>query len=181
MNKLDFISKIKKFKLGFLQYRYKYLSNIIFKLEKHIDNLYNNNYIELSLKNQMLGNIFIISKNLTSTYNNYIIEKLDNISELDNKIYLFMYNLIQNNIDETFLFDQFLPLIKNDSKILPLYDDEVDIKNVISYIGYENLHDLIQLYDIKNDLTQSQQKLIIEINKVFIPIKTNYFQVINHF
>ena len=46
MNKLDFISKIKKFKLGFLQYRYKYLSNIIFKLEKHIDNLYNKNNLK---------------------------------------------------------------------------------------------------------------------------------------
>jgi len=180
MSKTDFISKIKKIKLGLLQYRYKYLSNIIFKLDKHIDNLYNYNYIELSLKNQMLGNIFIISKNLTTTYNNYIMEKLDYESELDNKISYFLYNLIQNNVDETFLFDNFLPLLNNNSKIIPLYDEEVDLKNVISYIGYESLHDLIQLYDIKNELTQTQQKIIVEINKVFIPMKTNFFQVINH-
>jgi hypothetical protein len=128
----------------------------------------------------MLGNIFIISKNLTTTYNNYIMEKLDYESELDNKISYFLYNLIQNNVDETFLFDNFLPLLNNNSKIIPLYDEEVDLKNVISYIGYESLHDLIQLYDIKNELTQTQHKIIVEINKVFIPMKTNFFQVINH-
>ena len=98
----------------------------------------------------MLGNIFIISKNLTTTYNNYIMEKLDYESELDNKISYFLYNLIQNNVDETFLFDNFLPLLNNNSKIIPLYDEEVDLKNVISYIGYESLHDLIQLFEILN-------------------------------
>ena len=180
MSNLDFISKIKKFKLGFLQYRYKYLSDLILKLEKHIDNLYINNFIEISLKNQMLGNIFIISKNLTTTYNNYIMEKLDLTTELDTKISCFMYNLIQNNIEETFLFEQILPLIKNDFKIIPLYNEENDLKNIISEVGYSNLHDLIQLYDIKNELTQNQEKLIIEINKIFIPTKTNFFQVINH-
>ena len=42
MSNLDNNSKIK---LEFLQFRYKYLSDIILKLEKHIDYLYLNNNI----------------------------------------------------------------------------------------------------------------------------------------
>ena len=60
-------TKIKNFKLNILQYRYKYLSDTILKLEKHIDYLFMNNYIEFAQRNQILGNIFIISKNLNSS------------------------------------------------------------------------------------------------------------------
>ena len=77
MNNSDNSNKIKTFKLHVLQQRYKYLTDIILRLEKHVDFLFLNNYLDFNQKNQILGNIFIISKNLNTSYNNFIIEKLD--------------------------------------------------------------------------------------------------------
>ena len=79
-------NKIKLFKLHILQKRYKYLTEIIFRLEKHINFLFLNNIIDFNEKNQILGNIFLISKNLNTSYNNFIIDKLDNKHILDLKI-----------------------------------------------------------------------------------------------
>ena len=66
-------NKIKLFKLHILQKRYKYLTEIILRLVKHIDYLFLTNLLDFNQKNQILGNIFLISKNLNTSYNNFII------------------------------------------------------------------------------------------------------------
>jgi len=178
MNYLD-NNKIKKFKLLILQARYKEITNIIFKLEKHLDYLYINNYIDFNQKNQLLGNIFIISKNLNSAYNNYIIEKLELNNQLDLKI-IELLNEFNSNIDNNFLFETIYQIIKKFERLLPLTEQLTDINDILSEIGFNNLSELITIFNNKFELNESQQVLVNEVSLVFIPTKINFFNVSNH-
>ena len=182
MNSLDVNiktnAKIKNFKLNILQNRYKYLSDLILKLEKHIDYLFTNNYIEFAQKNQLLGNIFIISKNLNLAYNTYIIEKLDNYNLLDNKLSeLLELFVLDKTISDDFLLEKIMSLIKLDKNTMPLNEQETELVNIISEVGLNNLYDLLESFNSKFELSDIQNQLVSEISKVFIPTKTNYFEV----
>ena len=179
MIKLDTNSKIKNFKLSFLQNRYRYLTDVIVKLEKHIDNLYINGYIEISFKNQMLGNLFILSKNLNTSYNTYIMDKLESKTSLDVKIADFI-SLFTTEISDSYLFEKLLPLIKNNPEDIPLNDQECEIKNIITEVGYDSLINLIEIFNGKIELSVNQKQLVNELNKVFVPVKTNFFYVSAH-
>jgi len=172
MSNLDNNSKIK---LEFLQFRYKYLSDIILKLEKHIDYLYINNNIDVLFKNQILSSIFNISKNIIITYNNYILHKLESVSQLD-----YILEIFQNSKCNDELFKQITYIIKNNPLYLPLYEEEKSLKIIIGNIGFPSLLELIIIYDMKDNLSVSQLALINEIDKLFIPTKINIFQVSNH-
>lgn len=172
MSNLDNSSKIK---LGYLQFRYKYLSDIILKLEKHIDYLYINNNIDILLKNQLLSSIFNISKNIIITYNNYILHKLETITNLN-----LILDIFQNSKYNDKLFTQITYMIKNIPSYLPLYEEENALKIMIGNIGFTSLSELIIIYDVKENLCKSQLALINEIDKLFIPTKINIFQVSNH-
>ncbi len=148
MNNLDTSSKIKNFKLSFLQHRYRYLTDVVVKLEKHLDNLFVNGYIELVLKNQMLGNLFILSKNLNTAYNSYIMDKLESKTSLDSKIAEFI-SLFQSKITDSFLFEKLLPIIKDNPEDIPLNDQENEIKNIIAEVGYDSLLSLIEIFNEK--------------------------------
>ena len=182
MNSLDVNiktnTKIKNFKLNILQNRYRYLSDLILKLEKHIDYLFTNNYIEFAQKNQLLGSIFIISKNLNTSYNSYIIEKLDNCNLLDNKLSELLELFTQDkNISDEFLLEKIISLIKLDKNNMPLNDQEIELIKIISDIGLNNIYDLLESFNYKFELSDIQTQLVNEISKVFIPTKINYFDV----
>ena len=171
-------AKIKKFKLNILQSRYKYLSDLILKLEKHIDYLFTNNYIEFAQKNQLLGTIFIISKNLNTSYNTYIIEKLDNYNLLDNKLSeLLELFILDKSISDDFLLEKMILLIKLDKNNMPLNEEELELLKIISDIGLNNIYDLLESFNYKFELSDIQNQLVNEISKVFIPTKINYFDV----
>jgi len=179
MSNLDTSSKIKNFKLSFLQHRYRYLTDVVVKLEKHIDNLFINGYIEVVLKNQMLGNLFILSKNLNTAYNAYIMDKLESKTSLDNKISDFV-SLFQSKITDSYLFEKLIPIIKDSPEDIPLNDQENEVKNIISEVGYDSLINLIETFNGKFELSVNQKELVNELNKVFIPVKTNFFYVSAH-
>ena len=179
MNNSDNSNKIKTFKLHVLQQRYKYLTDIILRLEKHVDFLFLNNYLDFNQKNQILGNIFIISKNLNTSYNNFIIEKLDAKYHLDSKINDLL-SLFESDINDNFLIDKILPIIKKSTDRLPLYEQEDELFTVVNDIGYDNIGDLIDFYNNKFELSNVQTQLINEIKKIFIPTKINYYDVSNH-
>ena len=172
-------NKIKNFKLLILQSRYKEFTDIIFKLEKHIDYLFINNYIDFNQKNQTLGNIFTISNDLNSAYNNYIIENLDINGDLDSKI-AELIRLFNPEIDDKFLFDKIYSIIKKSKSLLPLSEQLNNIIKILSETGFSNLNDLINIYNNKFELTINQQILINEISNIFIPTKINFFNVSNH-
>ncbi len=179
MNNLDTSSKIKNFKLSFLQHRYRYLTDVVVKLEKHLDNLFVNGYIELVFKNQMLGNLFILSKNLNTAYNAYIMDKLESKTNLDLKIAEFI-SLFPSKSTDSFLFEKLLPIIKDNPEDIPLNDQETEIKNIIAEVGYDSLLTLIEIFNGKFELSVNQKDLLTELNKVFIPVKTNFFYVSAH-
>ena len=172
-------NKIKLFKLHILQKRYKYLTEIILRLEKHINFLFLNNVIDFNQKNQILGNIFIISKNLNTSYNNFIIDKLDNKNVFDLKIIELM-NLFESNFDNNFLLDKMINLLKKSYDKLPLFEQENELLEIISESGYDNIIDLIEFYNNKFELSTDQQQIISEINKIFVPTKISYYDVSNH-
>jgi hypothetical protein len=146
MNKLDYSNKIKKLKLLVLQQRYKYLTDIILRLEKHVDFLFLSNYLDSNHKNEILGKVFIISKNLNTSYNNFIIEKLDYNYHLDTKINELL-SLFKTDIDDNFLIDKILPIIKKSTDQLPLFEQENELFNIINNNGYDNIVDLIEFYN----------------------------------
>jgi hypothetical protein len=172
-------NKIKNFKLQILQTRYKEFTDVIFKLEKHIDYLYINNLIDFNQKNQLLGNIFIISKNLNSAYNNYIIEKLDPNNQLDLKI-VELLSLFNSDIDDKFLFEKIYGIVKKSKSLLPLDEQLTNINEILSEVGFDNLVNLITIFNNKFELTESQHALVNEISLVFIPTKISFFDVSNH-
>jgi len=172
-------NKIKNFKLLILQSRYKEFTDHIFRLEKHIDYLFNNNYLDFNQKNQILGNIFIISKNINSAYNNYIIEKLDINNQLDSRINE-LISLFNTDIDDKFLFDKIYGIIKKSDNILPLDEQLNKIIEILSDVGFDNLINLINIYNSNFELTNTQQALVNEVSNIFIPIKISFFNVSNH-
>lgn len=178
MNYLD-NTKIKNFKLQILQTRYKEITYVIFKLEKHLDYLYIINYIDFNQKNQLLGNIFIISKNLNLAYNNYIIENLELNNQLDLKI-IELLNEFNSKIDNNFLFETIYEIIKKFEWLLPLTEQLTDINDILADIGFDNLSELITIFNKKFELNESQQALVNEVSVIFIPTKISFFDVSNH-
>ena len=175
-------NKIKNWKLQLLQNRYRELTELILKLEKHIDYLFINNYLDFNQKNQLLSSIFIISKNLNSAYNNYIIDNLDEINILDNKI-AELYCLFNNELvihSDNYLFEQIYQIIKKTNIDLPLTDEEFNILQIIGDIGLNNIIELVNIYNHKFELNDNQIMLINEIDKIFIPTKIGFFNVSNH-
>lgn len=177
MNKLD-INKVKSFKLSILQLRYKSLSNIILRLEKHINNLYSSNLIDFNNKNQLLGSVFSISKNLNSSFNSYILEQLDKTNYLDYRIIDLLkdFPTVPNN---DFIAEKIYPLIRK-LDCVPLKEQTDDIVIIMSKIGFDNLNDLIEIYNSKFFLNQEQFNIINEINKIFVPTSIIFFDVSNH-
>ena len=72
---MTFEISIKKYKIHNLQIEYKDISKIIFKLQMHIESLHNDLFIDTTQKNNYLSKLFVISKDLNTNYNNYIIEE----------------------------------------------------------------------------------------------------------
>jgi endopeptidase La len=172
--KINF-EKIKNCKLYFLQCRYKYLSDMILKLEKHLNNLLNINIINYSYRNYILGKLFIISKNLNSTYNDYILNKLDEQDILYNKINDLLKHF--NNLEDSFLFENIITFLK---LYEPLIDIENDIINIVEECGIETLNDILTIYASKIEINDNTKQIICELNKIFIPIKVNFYDVVNH-
>ena len=72
---MTFEISIKKYKIHNLQIEYKDISRIIFKLQMHIESLHLDLFIDTTQKNNYLSKLFVISKDLNTNYNNYIIEE----------------------------------------------------------------------------------------------------------
>ena len=155
------------------------MTEIIFRLEKHINFLFLNNIMDFNQKNQILGNIFIISKNLNTSYNNFIIDKLDNKHILDLKISE-LVNLFDLDINNNFMIENMINILKKSFDKIPLFEQENELLEIINETGYDNINDLVEIYNNKFDISLEQQQILNEINKIFVPTKINYYDVSNH-
>jgi len=172
------INRIKNFKLYILQYKYKDLTDLILKLQKHIDYLFITNFIDFLHKNHLLSNIFLISKKLNLSYNKYIVEDLNINDKLSIKLNE-MLELFENEPNDNIIFNKLLPIINNFKNDIPLIIYENDIINIISECGLETIEELLKIFNNKFKLSEKQTRLIDEINKIFVPTKIKYFDVAN--
>jgi endopeptidase La len=162
-------------KLKILQNKYKYLCDSILNFEKHVDYLHVNYYIEFADKNNILILLFNIMKKINIQYNNYIINNL----EKKDKLYAMIteYLPILNNIQNTdYMFEKLVELLIHFPDILPLYNEELELKSIISNYGYTNIIDALKILNYF-ELTNKQKELINEINNIFIVTKIEYKQV----
>jgi endopeptidase La len=171
-------NRIKNFKLYILQYKYKDFTDLILKLQKHIDYLFITNFIDFLHKNHLLSNIFLISKKLNLSYNKYIADDLNINDKLSIKLNE-MLELFENEPNDKIVFEKILPIINNFKNDIPLIIYENDIINIISDCGLETIDELLKIYNNKFKLTEKQNKLIDEINKIFVPTRIKYFDVAN--
>lgn len=168
----DIDVRIKKIKIYILDYRYKYLSELLFNIEKHLDNLVLNNILNSKIKTKLSHKLFDLLRHLTVLYNDYI---TNDANDRINFILSQFDGLIKYE-DDNNVFEKIYPLIKENKEIrniLPLYDVEEEIIEIIKEYGYNNILDLIDILNnsIKIELNESQNILIKEINKIFIPLK----------
>jgi len=156
------MDNIKKFKKIILEYKYKYLLDIIIKINKHIDYLYVNNYINIINKNTILNKLALLLYNINKSYNNFII----NI-DIKDQLYYLLLDVEDININD-------IKTLFNDKTVLPLHNEENLIKEFILNVGYINLEELFKILEIT--LSYVQKQLIDEINEIFIPIKISYYE-----
>lgn len=170
---------VKKLKLNLLQKLYKNYSLIISNLGYHIDNLNNNYLIDYSFKQTIMNKLNDLNRNINTSYNNYVVENLDNNSEFDKNI----SDLIKNikAIDENILIKEIQFFIKHmNQDILPFNKHRNELIQIISLVGYTNLIDMLEFLigdNFINKLEITTFKKIQEYNSIFIPLSFDYFQV----
>jgi endopeptidase La len=167
------ISKLKNFKLLILQNKYKYISNLIYKLTNHIIFLENNYLIDQNNKNIHLGSLYDINKNLNSVNNNYLLTTFKESTNIDNELKMLFK---QTNLVNEELLTIFTPLINyTNHKFLPFIKEEQLIKEIIKKVGYPSICELLNLFYINDDLELNE--LLLEIENIFCPISMNFFKV----
>jgi endopeptidase La len=146
----------KNIKIKYLQYRYNYISTIIYNLNKHIEYIYFNNIINESNKNKLIHFLYEILQELNNSYNKYISEKLNNVDHID-KIF---------NIFNEISFENIILLLE-DNSIIPLYNIENKLLNYINENGYNSIIELLKI--LKINYSNNTNILLTEINNIFIP------------
>ncbi len=175
MNQINFKNKVNILKLKLLQQQYNKVTDIIIQIGKHVDNLFNINYIDFLQRNHILSEVFNLSKIINDKYNNYIVEELDNVNELYNKIYSLI--ILCPEIEDDYFLLKTIPLL--DKHILPLHTQFNELYDIIYDIGYYNIKELLILLN-RFELNDKQTKIIHEITQIFIPTKVSFFNVSNN-
>ena len=74
---------LKKYKIYNLQEEYNILSNNIINLQNHILILHHKSLIDINTKNNYLGKLFELARQLNSTYNDFIIDECSSDSDIE--------------------------------------------------------------------------------------------------
>ena len=168
---MTFEISIKKYKIHNLQIEYKQLSQTIYNLQTHIESLNNELFIDTSFRNSCLGKLFIISKNLNSSYNNYIIDECN--SEMEDE---------QMDLDSTSNDEKKNSELNSDSdEKLNLLESSNEYSGILKFLEDKNNKSEIELFDkIRNfvilsdsinlKLVDSQDILLFD-EKIINPLK----------
>jgi endopeptidase La len=153
--------------LNILKYTYEYLSNIILQIQNHIIILYNNNIIDILIKNNIFNELLIITDKLNNSYNKYILNYLSN--NIKNKLYNIIYNLLLYTKPLNFYIlnfkNEYIP-IQNESKYNLLNNNNNNNNN-------NNLLELINP-SIKNKLNNNNLFPLYEEELLLLNIIINY-------
>jgi len=169
---------VKKIKLFVLQNYYKELSQIIFNLSNHFDLLYDNFLIEFSFKQIIMNKLNDLNKNINTSYNNFIVEELENVTGFDKWIIDFSKQLKftnESNFNEIIPFCKFIK-----SEFQPLNKIRIELVQLMSSLGYKNLDGLLQFFigcNYETIFNENILKYLKELNTIFIPISFDFFDV----
>jgi hypothetical protein len=165
-------NKLIFYKLSYLEFRYKKITDILFVLSNHINFLESIYYIDPAKKIELLSDLFNINKNINNIYNKYI---LSNIDINNDKIVSILNNT--NDININLLY----PIYNSYINDIPFIDEENLILKIISLIGYSDLTMLFKINKIDYTILPTNViNLINEINNIFIPTSFNLFKLELH-
>ena len=179
MNNLN----VQKMKLFVLQKRYSEICNSINYIQNHINYLYKNNFIDYIERNSVLSQLLEISKNINSSYNDYINNEIETSEESETS------DLTNTNEDESKFncLDDLNEYFKNDNKI-KIIDWEFkafneysnSIKKLIEKWGYGTILDTLKKYigEIKiNLLDNNDLKFIKEIDMLCVTVSIEKIEI----
>ena len=103
---------IQKMKLFILQKRYSEICNSINNIQTHINYLYKVNFIDYTERNVVLSQLLEVSKNINSSYNEFINNEIDSSDDSESS------DLVNSNEDETKFncLDNLNEYFKNENK-----------------------------------------------------------------
>ena len=163
-----------KKKLYILKRKYNDIYEILIKLQNHIDNLYNINYLEYNDKKNILIKLYECCSEINIKYNNYIndnidCEDLDLSLEDDTTNYIYFYELnkyIENDL-----------LTIND--INPLDNYFTLLKNIIYVYGCGSINDTLKIILGELNLvilSDNVLNIINELNNISICVEIDIIE-----
>lgn len=163
-------NKYNLFKINLLQTKYRFISDVIFKLINHILFLDSYYLLNCDKKNEILSKIYNMNKTINTIYNNNI-----NLIESDNSITYysdFVNSTLDSNIELLISHSDYLV------KEIPFNKEIEQIIELLNDIGYKSIKELLELkkYKIENI---ELNNLINEINNYFIPLSINTYNSTN--
>jgi endopeptidase La len=163
-------NKYNLFKINLLQTKYKYISDIIFKLTNHI--LFLDSYYLLNndKKNEVLSQLYNINKNVNTIYN-------DNINAIDKNKESNYFSDFINSTKET-SFDLLLSHSDILVKEIPFNKELNEIIELMNLVGNRSIKDLLKMNNYKIEDSELDN-LINEIDNYFIPLSINTYNSTN--
>lgn len=181
-------NNVKKFKLYCLDEEYNKYSIILYHTQSHIHQLYKNNLIKLSEKNNRLNELYKVISNINIFKRNFnqSLENDDTINNIINDTISYLHISINemNLIYEYLCSLRKIPKkmhktlcknIKNIDKILtdnilaPLTFIKNDIINIVKMTGAININDIMMILNI-DYMTTQERDLYILYNNIFVPL-----------
>jgi len=176
---------LKNYKLYFLQERYILITKHINKLQYHIENIFQNYFINKVKKNIVLSQLFEISHSINNKFNNYANQNFNEndinhnkINNVKNKFNITNDNIIFDNIIK---YETISPLnIKLLSINKPLEYIYEKLYQIMSQYGYPSLKEML-LFILKkpnfNLLENDVINIINELNNIVVPLSFDFFDV----
>lgn len=173
-----------KFVIYNIQKNYKFLCNYLISFQKHINYCYDTNIISLYDRNLIIGRIYEIVKEINIEYNNFIINKVENLLEiLKNNLDIELSNDSDEifNIAREYLKNKFsLNYSDNLNNLLyPLDFKRFKIFNLSKNYGGDNIYSIIELLlkiRLENIFDYHSIIFLKFLNKIFLPLK---FDILN--
>lgn len=173
-----------KFIIFNVQRNYKFLSNYLINFQKHINICYDLNILSLYQRNIVIGKIYEIVKDLNSSYNDFIINKISNNYNLLDK---YLDVDLPNSDDSTFfnVRNYFKHLYNLTFKteinniLYPLDLKRLEIVKLSEKYGCSNIKLILEIFlklDLKQIFSEYTNIYLSFLNKIFLPLE---FKCIN--
>ena len=137
-----------KMKLFILQKRYSEICDSINFIQNHINFLFKNNFIDYIERNSILSQLLEISKNINSSYNEYINNEIETSEDSESDVHnseedKIRYNSL-DNLNEYFKNENKIKIIDWEFKAFNQFANQIN--NLIERWGYGNIFNTLKTY-----------------------------------